>query len=544
MLYDRYPTLPGGTDHTTGNPQGSDISAVLWAFVPYTAAQHRAVFEDHEPPFWNRYNAGGQPLLGQGQSMIGDPLHWLVLLGGADAGMWDLKFLLAKLLFAAGVGLLVRTATGHPPTALLLAFSSCFLGVFTYRFDHPAFFGVCYAPWILLAWLEIARAGATPRWLGLLLLADWCEMNSGTVKEAFMLLPALNAGGLLTLALSDTLPWRRKGRALLAVACAGACFVLVSAPVWWTLFDTLRHAWSGYDAPPVWQLQPGLLAGLFDDIFYRQFTDHEHVLDPSANFVVLLGVALAAGAWKPLVRRERTFLAAGLSAAAAAALAFGVVSPGVIRAVPFLGSVSHCDNTFSLVLILFLLIVAGHGLAYAWRRFGARDWPLDVAAAAVVLAVLVGAFLGLTQAAQRSAVNFLPVEHDRAHKRIFPGGRGRAGGGRFCCCHGCCGGSVWTGGGARWASRRGSCSRWARCCGVRDCTCRWHPAWTDTRWCQWLARVFTDARRRWISCVRGPVVNRHARKASETTSCLAWVRCSAWKRPAGRTGCNSPPTTN
>ena len=39
-----------------------------------------------------------------------------------------------------------------------------------------------------------------------------------------------------------------------------------------------------------------------------------------------------------------------------------------------------------------------------------RDWPLEaVAASALVLFVLIGAFLGLTQAAQRSAVNFLPV---------------------------------------------------------------------------------------------------------------------------------------
>ena len=409
MLYDRYPTLPGGTDRTIGNPQGSDISAVLWAFVPYTATQHRAIFADHEFPFWNRYNAGGQPLLGQGQSMIGDPLHWLVLLGGADAGMWDLKYLLARLLFAAGVAGIVRSATGHQPTALLLGFSSCFLGVFTYRFNHPAYFGLCYAPWILLAWLEIARTGVTLRWLGLLLLSNWCEMNSGTVKEAYMLLPALNAGGLLTLALSDTLPWPRKGRALATLAWVGAGFFLVSAPVWWTLLDTLRHAWSGYETAPVWQLQPGLFAGLFDDIFHRPFTKHEHVLDPSANFVVLLGAALAAGSWKTLARRERTFLAAAFSGAAALALAFGVVPPVVIQAVPFLGGVSHCDNTFSLVAIPFLLIVAGHGLAHAWRRFGERGWPLDVAASAVILAVLLGAFLGLTQAAQRSATNFLPV---------------------------------------------------------------------------------------------------------------------------------------
>ncbi len=404
LLYDRYPTLPGSTDGVTGNGQGADISAILWAFVPYTAAQHRAIFADHEMPFWNRDNAGGQPLLGQGQSMLGDPLHWLVLLGGADAGTWDLKFLLARLLFAAGIASVVRSATHHQPTALLLGFASCFLGFFTYRFDHPANFGLCYAPWILLAWLEIARAGATPRWLGLWLLANWCEMNSGTVKEAYMFLPAFNAGGLLMLVLADTRTWRQKGRALVALLWVGACFVLVSAPLWWTLLDTLRHAWSGYDAPPVWQLQPGLIAGVFDDIFYRQFTTDEHVLDPSANFVVLLGVALAFRA-----RRAPTLRAAGWSAAAAAALAFGVIPPWVIQAIPFLGSVSHCDNTFSAVLIVFLLVVAGHGLAHAWRRFGEAGWGRETASSASVLAVLVGMFLGLTQAAQRSGINFLPV---------------------------------------------------------------------------------------------------------------------------------------
>ena len=52
-------------------------------------------------------------LLGQGQSMIGDPLHWITILAGGATWAWDLKFVLAKLLFAFGIGLLVRAATGR-----------------------------------------------------------------------------------------------------------------------------------------------------------------------------------------------------------------------------------------------------------------------------------------------------------------------------------------------------------------------------------------------------------------------------------------------
>ena len=419
ILYDRYPTLPGGTDVTTSSAEGSDDSAILWAFVPYAAAQRRAIFQDHEFPFWNRYSSGGLPLLGQGQSMIGDPLHWVVLLGGGDAGAWDLKFLLAKLFFAAGVGFVVRAATRHQPTALLLAFTACFIGFFTFHFNHPAFFSVCYAPWILFAWLEIARAGASPGRLGLLLLANWCEMTSGTVKEAYMLLLGVTAGGVLVFILSDARTWRQKAKTFVALGWVGLCFVLVSAPVWWTLLDTVIHSWSEYNTPSAWQLQPGMFVGLFDDIFYRQFNTDEHTLDPSANFIVLLGAALAVAAWKPLVRRERTFLACGLAGAAAAALAFGVVSPGIIKAVPFLGNVSHCDNTFSSVLLIFLFVVAGHGLARAWRRFGMEDFAWDAAGAVAVLVVLVGAFLGLTQAAQRSNIYFLALDTSVAKSQFF-----------------------------------------------------------------------------------------------------------------------------
>ena len=414
-LYDRMPTLPGNPAFPSEDAQGGDTAASLVQNIPYAAIQRRALLQDGEFPLWNRYNAAAGPLLGQGQSMIGDPLHLMVVLLGANSGAWDLKFLLARLLFAAGIGLSVRAATGRLAAAAGLAFGACFAGFFLYRFNHPAYWSMCYAPWILYAWLEIAREPGgegegrrTLRWVGLLLLANWVEFNSGTVKEACMLIAGLNATGLLVFALSDARPTlASKARALAGLAGAGGCFVLVSAPLWRTLLDAITHSWSDYLHPHAWQLQPGLLLGVFDDIFYREFNRDEKLLDPSANFVVLLGVAFALVSFKALAR-GRTFLAVSLGALGPLALVFGAVPPGWITAVPFLGNVTHIDNSFSCVLIIHLFVLAGFGLERCRARLRAPDWGTDLVLAAALVGALAGAFLGLTHATQRS--DFNPLE--------------------------------------------------------------------------------------------------------------------------------------
>ncbi len=407
-LYDTMPTLPGDTNIVLENTQGSDTAASQVQSIPWAVIERHALRQG-EFPLWNRYNAAAGPLLGQGLSMLGDPLHWIVLLLGANSGAWDLKFLLARLLFAAGVGLSVRAATGRLAAALLLAFSACFIGFFAYRFNHPAVFSLCYSPWILYAWLEIARERGGPgagrravRRVGLLLLANWMEFNSGTVKESSILIAGLNATGLLVFALSDARPTPgSKGRAFAGLVWAGICFVLVSAPLWHTLLDAIVHSWSDYLQPRAWQLQPGLLPGLFDDIFYRQFNHNENVLDPAANFVVLLGVTFAAVSFRALAR-QRVFLALSLSTLVPLAMVFGVVPPGWIKAVPFLGNVSHIDNTFSCVLIIQLFVLAGYGLERCRARLLAPAWGMDLALAAALVAAMCGAFLGLTQADQRT----------------------------------------------------------------------------------------------------------------------------------------------
>ena len=106
LLYDKFPTLPGYRSSAMTDPKLSDVGAVMWQHVPFSVIQHRALSQG-ELPLWNRYNALGVPLLGQGQSMFGDPLHFLVITARGAAWAWDLKYLIAKWLLAAGLGLTV-----------------------------------------------------------------------------------------------------------------------------------------------------------------------------------------------------------------------------------------------------------------------------------------------------------------------------------------------------------------------------------------------------------------------------------------------------
>src|ERR1700748_1648523 len=107
MLYSGLPSMPGDTETETENFKGSDAGAIMWHDVPNSVIQSRALFRDGELPLWNRYNSCGLTLLGQGQSMFGELFHFIPVLAGGEAWAWDLKFVLAKVLFCFGVGLAV-----------------------------------------------------------------------------------------------------------------------------------------------------------------------------------------------------------------------------------------------------------------------------------------------------------------------------------------------------------------------------------------------------------------------------------------------------
>ena len=395
-LHGQLPTLPGEADADAENGPGTGAGTMAWGAVADSVLASRALLHEGEWPLWNRYSGNGVPLLGQGRSMAGDPLHWLVLAAGGQAWAWDVKFLVAKLCFAAGVGLLVLTSTASLPAALLLGFSASFIGYWAYHLNDAAFFSLCYAPWIVFAWSEIARAAAWRRvlgWTGGLVLIDWTELNSGSPPEAAALLVFLNLFGLLTLLLARV-PVRLRFQRVLTVAAGGLVFCLLAAPVLWPFLDTLKHSVDGPGAGPFRPLPPDLLIGCFDDLFYQPLVSRGQHLAPAANFLVLLGVLLALSNVKHLWR-DRFFVAAAASVLAFFAALFGGLPQEWVGARRLAGSIARPEAALAAVLFVPLFIVAGFGLQHCLRPIPRRRWTRDLLVAAVVGAVMFVPYLPL-----------------------------------------------------------------------------------------------------------------------------------------------------
>ena len=132
-LYSWWPPLPGmdpATPHF--NPHGSDVGATMWQCMPWGFVESRSLLEHGELPLWNRYGHAGSTLIGQAVSMMGDPLHLIVILGHSSAEAWDIKFLAAKFLFCVGFGLLVLRLLGSRPLALIYAALGAYCGAYYY----------------------------------------------------------------------------------------------------------------------------------------------------------------------------------------------------------------------------------------------------------------------------------------------------------------------------------------------------------------------------------------------------------------------------
>ena len=437
LLYDAYPTLPGYKSGQTVDVRGSDVGAVMWQHVPFSMMQHRALAQG-ELPLWNRYNAGGVPLLAQGQSMFGDPLHLFVIAAHGAAWAWDAKYLVAKWLFATALGLIVLRLTRSPLSpspllplspspllvllpALLVTLATPFVGFFLYRLNHPAFFSLCYAPWVLYCWLRVTEASTpastaspstspsqlhraprapTARWALALIVANLALMNSGTVKEAYMLLLCLNFSGACLL-LSSAAPLRTRLTKLAVLAWAGLLFTLLTAPIWATFLTTLQSAYTGYNAVSAFQIQPALLLGAFDELFYRPLMAEERTFDPSLNFLLLLGLLYFLATLRHHFP-HRAAVALALSSLLPLSLAFGLIPPAWIVQIPFLSNIAHLDNTFTCALIVLWSILAGLGFAAAVRRLGTPEGRADLITAGLLLFALVFAWIAFRQAAHRS----------------------------------------------------------------------------------------------------------------------------------------------
>jgi len=404
-LYDGFPSLPGDESTPAKSFAGSDLAAMMWAFVPYSRIQHEALAHG-EWPLRNRYAGCGLGLQGQGISMFGDPLHFIPVAANGAAWAWDLKFILARVLFAWGIGLVAFSAVRRTGVALLLAVSASFIGHFAFRFNHAAHFTMCYAPWAFLPWVRAARSTSfreTLSWMPLHVLASVAIFSSGAIKEGVILLGALNCAGLLALLLRPV-PWRERLAPAAAMLVANVLFVLVSAPTWLAFLDMIANARTVYDKPDVFQIQPALLVGLFDDLFCRQFITHEEHFDPSGNFFLLLGVLWSLVRARTLAR-EPLWLACAVVSAGALAVVYGVLPPSWIATLPFIGKIWHVDNCFSIAAIALAFVLAAFGLRDCLDRRAEPAWRGDWVVFCIGVGVLYALFLGITQAAHSSGLS-------------------------------------------------------------------------------------------------------------------------------------------
>ena len=363
FLYDTFPSVPGYTETTMESFKGSDVAALVYAHMPDSKLEYKAVFHDHELPLWNRYDLAGTPLLGQGQSMFGEVLNLIPLLAKGASWSWDLKFVIARWVFGFALGYFVYKVSESQTAAVLVALFSPWIGFFEYRANHPAQFSLCLSPLILVAWAHLSRA-ETRRSItasaAFLAFAHWEMITSGTVKEAYITMLLLDLAGLVYLVARNgfTVAMRRQ---VAAAIIAGFIFVLVAAPLWLTFLDTLAVSHTTYDVPFAWQIPGWQFIGIFEDMFYRRFNPFENHANPSANAVALLGVAwlLASLFWT----RNRVAWALIVVTLVPLSFAFGIVPASLILHTPFLANVYHVGNTFSCSLIVLLLALGGLGFA-------------------------------------------------------------------------------------------------------------------------------------------------------------------------------------
>ena len=509
LLYEGLPALPGAGPKSHRHVAGSDVGALMWQHVPYATIQHRSLVEDGTWPVWNRYNSGGTPLLGQGQSMLGDPLHWPVILARSAAWAWDLKFLTAKFLLALALGRLVWELTRHLPAGLITAGTAPFVGVFVYYVNHPAIFSFCYAAVLLYVWWRLAQAEsgrAAAGWSLGLVLANYSLFHSGTVKDAVLLLAGVSGTGAL-LVLAAARPWRERGRRLAVAGLAGGVFVLLAAPTWVSFLATLRTAYTSYDGGGVLQVQPALLLGAFEEALFRPVNSARNVYNPSVSFLVLGGLLYLLASWRT-ERPSRAVLALGVGMLAPLALVFGAVPASWILGVPFLDRVVHLDDIGLCLLALHWTVLAGVGFAAAGRRLGTREGARDLRWALAGLGLLLAVYAVWGRVPDRAA--------STAAGRLVSGEPVALGGfvsGYVTLLVAALGLLAWL---VRRALQRGRSTRWERTgfvvCGL---VLLWRPALHAEKW---FATYAVRA---------GPRMDFHARSPA-----VDWLRAGAAEKPA------------
>jgi hypothetical protein len=368
LLYPYPPYLPGfPSDVITENFRCSDVGATAWSFVPNTFVQCNALMQYFEFPFWNRFVGGGIPLFAQGQSMIGDILHWIpISLGGSAVG-WDIKFVLSKTIFATGMGLLVFRLTNNFLAGSLIAVSSCFLGFYAFRFNHPTFFVLTYTPWIIIQWDRLGEILAVPRprkkkcvIQGLLLAAvTWLQLNAGAPKEGVITAFFMHFFGVI--AFMDHVRHRRGWIQAFFIAIGfSLIIVMILSPYWLLFLDALSKSFTFYDNPGVDTFPLWKIVGFFDNFFFQWINGT--LSAPSTNLFVLLCLCSAI----TILRKNKSIKIYGawLLFFFTMFVAYGVVPKFILISVPFINKIQHVGDVFSMPMMILALILAGYGIQH------------------------------------------------------------------------------------------------------------------------------------------------------------------------------------
>jgi hypothetical protein len=363
MVYGWYPTLPGMKNSIpSGQTHGSDAWATeLWG-VPVGFIESRSLLDYGEFPLWNRYGHAGDTLVGQGISMLGDPLQLIVIIGRGSAGAWDIKFLAAKFLFCVGFGLLILRLLGSRPLSLIYAALAAYCGAFFFINIHPVFFVFSYAPWILLsalAWLDL-QSEHYVRWGSVWLLANFACFNAGHLEVAVDLIGGLNLAAVAC-ALTrghKVADWTK----VLGRMAVGTLFFLgLTAPIWMSFLEALKGSYSLHPEGGVIQLPAMSLPGAFDDLFFLLAKDDTAAaLAPGTSLLVLAGCILSVLRWQQL-KGEYFFWINGSAILLWSGCVFGWVPASVLSSIPFLNRVSHIYTDLSYLLVIHLTIQSALG---------------------------------------------------------------------------------------------------------------------------------------------------------------------------------------
>ena len=395
MVYSWQPGFPGMKENPELSPHGSDVASTMIQQVPAGYYEYRSLFEQGEWPLWNRYSHAGQPFLGQSTTMLGDPLQWIVILGRGSAIAWDLKFIVAKFLFCAGFGLLVRRIIGGQGLALLYAALAAWCGAFFFIYNHPVFFVFVYAPWILLSALKFLhpqeRHGFGWRMV-------WLAVNFGCFNAGHLEVAVILIGGLNLAALSYALYLGHRadgiGPVLERIVLNTLLFLGLTAPFWASFLVALDGAYSVHAKIRVFQIPWQLAAGAFDDLFYQLCLPADGsatALSPGTSLLVLTGCLLSVFRWRQM-RRDPFFWINCLAIGLWGGLIFGWIPASVLARIPFLNRDGHTHVDFSFVLVIHLTLQSAYGFRALAQENNLRRTLAEFVWIALIFAGLMAAY--------------------------------------------------------------------------------------------------------------------------------------------------------